>query len=126
MKISISLFISSFLFLKQMVGIFDKNNLIEYITIDIRFLFSFSLLIGSFAFLWDGVLLGLDQTKNFALITIFSSFVGFILCTLLLVRNDKLITLWIALDLSLVSRATLGYYFQRKSYSTAFNTGLSR
>jgi len=126
MKISISLFISSFLFLKQMVGIFDKNNLIEYITIDIRFLFSFSLLIGSFAFLWDGVLLGLDQTKNFALITIFSSFVGFILCTLLLVRNDKLVTLWIALDLSLVSRATLGYYFQRKSYSTAFNTGLSR
>ena len=126
LKISIFLFIFSFTFLERFVRIFDSNNLMEYTTIEIRILFSISLLIGSFAFLWDGVLLGLDKSKQFSLITIFSSLIGFLFCSIFLLRNENLASLWLALDLSLISRAVLGYFFQRSSYSTAFNTGLSK
>jgi MATE family multidrug resistance protein len=126
LKISIFLFIFSFTFLERFVRIFDSNNLMEYTTIEIRILFSISLLIGSFAFLWDGVLLGLDKSKQFSLITIFSSLIGFLFCSIFLLRNENLGSLWLALDLSLISRAVLGYFFQRSSYSTAFNTGLSK
>ena len=126
LKISIFLFIFSFIFLEMLVKIFDSNNLMEYITLEIKILFSISLLIGSFAFLWDGVLLGLDQSKQFALITIFSSLIGFLFCSLFLLRNENLASLWLALDLSLISRAIFGFFFQSKSYSTAFNTGLSK
>ena len=106
--------------------IFDSDNLLEYTTIEIRILFSLSLFIGSYAFLWDGVLLGLDQSKQFALITIFSSLLGFLFSSLFLSRNENLVSLWLALDLSLICRAVLGYFFQRRTYSTAFKTGLSR
>jgi Na+-driven multidrug efflux pump len=126
LKISIFLFIFSFIFLEMLVKTFDSNNLMEYITLEIKILFSISLLIGSFAFLWDGVLLGLDQSKQFALITIFSSLIGFLFCSLFLLRNENLASLWLALDLSLISRAVFGFFFQSKSYSTAFNTGLSK
>ena len=125
-KISIFLFIFSFIFLQSFVRIFDSDNLLEYTTIEIRILFSLSLFIGSYAFLWDGVLLGLDQSKQFALITIFSSLLGFLFSSLFLSRNENLVSLWLALDLSLISRSALGYFFQKRTYSTAFKTGLSK
>jgi Na+-driven multidrug efflux pump len=83
------------------------------ISTEIRLLFSTSLLFGSFAFLWDGVLLGLDKVYEFSFITVLSSITGIFLCIYLVGREPNLISLWIALVVSLVIRSLFGYAYQK-------------
>ena len=78
----------------------------------IRILFGLSLLIGSFAFLWDGVLLGLDKSREFSSLTIVSSIIGFISCSYFLSFENTLSSLWIGLNLSLVYRGVAGFLYQ--------------
>ena len=60
LKIAVFLFIISFIFLENMVLLITDASLVSIIDVELKILFALSLLIGSFAFLWDGVLLGLD------------------------------------------------------------------
>ena len=71
-----------------------------------------SLFIGCFAFLWDGILLGLDKSKEFSLLTIIASISGFLICSYLLRIEYTITTLWLSLNVSLVIRAVLGYLYQ--------------
>ena len=50
----------------------------QLIDFELRILFGLSLLIGSFAFLWDGVLLGLDKSREFSYLTVVSSIIVFV------------------------------------------------
>ena len=77
-----------------------------------KILFALSLLIGSFAFLWDGVLLGLDKSKQFSILTVASSLIGFLSCVYLLSQDNSLASLWIGLNLSLLYRGLVGFYYQ--------------
>ena len=72
-----------------------------------------SLFIGCFAFLWDGILLGLDKSKEFSLLTVISSISGFLICSYLLRIENTISTLWLSLNVSLVIRAVLGYVYQK-------------
>ena len=112
LKIAVFLFIISFIFLDNMVLAITEVSLVSLIDIELKILFAFSLLIGSFAFLWDGVLLGLDKSRQFSTLTIVSSIAGFLTCTYLLTKNNSLSSLWIGLNVSLLSRALLGFYHQ--------------
>lgn len=116
--IKLTLFFSIFLFI---FSYFSLDKLIMYvagesfsqISIEIRLLFSTSLLFGSFAFLWDGVLLGLDKVYEFSFITVLSSITGIFLCIYLVGREPNLNSLWIALVVSLVIRSLFGYAYQK-------------
>tara|TARA_B100001996_G_scaffold298589_1_gene238957 strand:- start:857 stop:2143 length:1287 start_codon:yes stop_codon:yes gene_type:complete len=77
-------------------------------------LFSLSLFFGSYAFLWDGVLLGLDKNKEFAYTTIISSIVGAIVLFLLISKYGNINIIWLSLVISLIFRALIGGYFQSK------------
>ena len=72
-----------------------------------------SLFIGCFAFLWDGILLGLDKSKEFSILTVISSISGFFICSYLLRTENTIATLWLSLNVSLVIRAVLGYLYQK-------------
>ena len=72
-----------------------------------------SLFIGCFAFLWDGILLGLDKSKEFSLLTVISSISGFLICSYLLRAENNISTLWFSLNVSLVVRSVLGYVYQK-------------
>ncbi len=77
-------------------------------------LFSLTLFFGSYAFLWDGVLLGLDKNKEFAYTTIISSIIGALVLFILIVSYGTINIIWFSLVVSLICRALIGGYFQRK------------
>ena len=112
LKIAVFLFIISFIFLENMVLLITDASLVSIIDVELKILFALSLLIGSFAFLWDGVLLGLDKSRQFSTLTVISSIFGFLSCAYLLIQDNSLSSLWIGLNASLLSRALLGYYHQ--------------
>ena len=112
LKIAAFLFIISFIFLENMVLLITDASLVSIIDVELKILFALSLLIGSFAFLWDGVLLGLDKSRQFSTLTVISSIFGFLSCAYLLTQDNSLSSLWIGLNASLLSRALLGYYHQ--------------
>ncbi len=112
LKIAVFLFIISFIFLENMVLLITDVSLVTIIDVELKILFALSLLIGSFAFLWDGVLLGLDKSRQFSTLTVISSMLGFLSCAYLLTQDNSLSSLWIGLNASLLSRALLGYYHQ--------------
>ena len=112
LKIAVFLFIISFIFLENMVLLITDASLVSIIDVELKILFALSLLIGSFAFLWDGVLLGLDKSRQFSTLTVISSIFGFLSCAYLLTQDNSLSSLWIGLNASLLSRASLGYYHQ--------------
>ena len=112
LKIAVFLFIISFIFLENMVLLITDASLVSIIDVELKILFALSLLIGSFAFLWDGILLGLDKSRQFSTLTVISSILGFLSCAYLLIQDNSLSSLWIGLNASLLSRALLGYYHQ--------------
>ena len=112
LKIAAFLFIISFIFLENMVLLITDVSLVSIIDVELKILFALSLLIGSFAFLWDGILLGLDKSRQFSTLTVISSILGFLSCAYLLTQDNSLSSLWIGLNASLLSRALLGYYYQ--------------
>ena len=112
LKIAVFLFVISFIFLENMVLLITEISLVSIIDFELKILFALSLLIGSFAFLWDGVLLGLDKSRQFSTLTVISSILGFLSCAYLLTQDNSLSSLWIGLNASLLSRALLGYYHQ--------------
>ena len=112
LKIAVFLFVISFIFLENMVLLITEISLVSIIDFELKILFALSLLIGSFAFLWDGVLLGLDKSRQFSTLTVISSIFGFLSCAYLLTQDNSLSSLWIGLNASLLSRASLGYYHQ--------------
>ena len=112
LKIAVFLFVISFIFLENMVLLITDVSLVSIIDVELKILFALSLLIGSFAFLWDGVLLGLDKSRQFSTLTVISSIFGFLSCAYLLTQDNSLSSLWIGLNASLLSRALLGYYHQ--------------
>ena len=103
----------SYFFLDDLIVFFAGQSFSQLSNTQLRFLFSISLLFGSFAFLWDGVLLGLDKVYEFSLITVLSSTIGIILSIYLVNREASLISLWSALVVSLVIRGLMGYVYQR-------------
>ncbi|MDA9620233.1 MATE family efflux transporter [Candidatus Actinomarina sp.] len=111
--ISIFLLITSYLFLDKLIIFFAGESFSQLSNTQLRILFSISLLFGSFAFLWDGVLLGLDKVYEFAVITVWSSVIGIVLAIYLIQRDPSIISLWIALVVSLVVRSFLGFKYQR-------------
>ena len=112
LKSAAFLFIISFIFLENMVLLITDVSLVSIIDVELKILFALSLLIGSFAFLWDGILLGLDKSRQFSTLTVISSIFGFLSCAYLLTQDNSLSSLWIGLNASLLSRALLGYYHQ--------------
>ena len=112
LKIAAFLFIISFIFLENMVLLITDVSLVSIIDVELKILFALSLLIGSFAFLWDGILLGLDKSRQFSTLTVISSIFGFLSCAYFLTQDNSLSSLWIGLNASLLSRALLGYYHQ--------------
>ena len=111
--ISLLLALTTFLFLEYFVEIFGANNFNLYINLQLRALVALSLFIGCYAFLWDGVLLGLDRSKQFSFLTIVSSIAGFLVCAYLLKTQNTISTLWIGLNVSLVFRSLIGYVYQK-------------
>ena len=111
--ISLLLALTTFLFLEYFIEIFGGNNFNLYINLQLRALVALSLFIGCYAFLWDGVLLGLDRSKQFSFLTIVSSIAGFLVCAYLLKTQNTISTLWIGLNVSLVFRSMLGYVYQK-------------
>ncbi len=109
-KIAIFLFITSFIFLENIVLLITEASLVLIIDNELKTLFALSLLIGSFAFLWDGVLLGLDKSKQFSIMTVIASLIGFLSCIYLLSQDNSLSSLWIGLNLSLLYRGLVGFY----------------
>ena len=110
---SLLLVVFSYFFLDDLIVFFAGESFSQLSNTQLRFLFSVSLLFGSFAFLWDGVLLGLDKVYEFSLITVLSSIIGIILSIYLVNREASLISLWSALVVSLVVRGLMGYFYQR-------------
>ena len=110
---SLVLVVLSYFFLDDLIVFFAGESFSQLSNTQLRFLFSISLLFGSFAFLWDGVLLGLDKVYEFSLITVLSSIIGIILSIYLVNREASLISLWSALVVSLVIRGLMGYFYQR-------------
>lgn len=111
--ISLLLALTTFLFLEYFIEILGGNNFNLYINLQLRALVALSLFIGCYAFLWDGVLLGLDRSKQFSFLTIVSSIAGFLVCAYLLKTQNTISTLWIGLNVSLVFRSLLGYVYQK-------------
>ena len=113
--LSTILFFLSFFIVSILVDVISGQNLSQFISRNLEVYFAISLLVGCFAFLWDGVLLGLDKSKEFSIITILSSVLGGILCNVLLTYSNTIEILWISLNFSLIIRGVLGFYFQRNS-----------
>ena len=90
LKIAAFLFIISFIFLENMVLLITDVSLVSIIDVELKILFALSLLIGSFAFLWDGILLGLDKSRQFSTLTVISSVLGFLFCAYLLTQDNSL------------------------------------
>ena len=111
---SISIFLSivfyfGIVFLSEFVS---NQTFIQFEDIRIVLVFCSTIFFGYFAFLWDGVLLGLDKSKEFSLITIFGSIAGFTSLFFLLNYQQSLLFIWIALAISLIVRGAMGAYYQ--------------
>ena len=111
--ISFFLAIMTFIFLENLIEIFGGDSFDLYINLQLKILVALSLFIGCYAFLWDGVLLGLDKSKEFSLLTVASSVAGFLVCAYLLRTQNTISTLWIGLNVSLIFRSLLGYVYQK-------------
>ena len=111
--ISFFLAIMTFIFLEKLIEIFGGDSFDLYINLQLKILVALSLFIGCYAFLWDGVLLGLDKSKEFSLLTVVSSVAGFLVCAYLLRTQNTISTLWIGLNVSLIFRSLLGYVYQK-------------
>ena len=103
----------SYLFLDNFVEMFGDDKFDLYIDLQLKLLVALSLFIGCYAFLWDGVLLGLDRAKEFSFLTVASSVSGFLVCTYLLRTQNTISILWIGLNVSLLFRSLLGYIYQK-------------
>ena len=111
--VSFLLSLMTAIFLEDFVKIFGGDNFDLYIDLELRLLVAISLLVGCYAFLWDGVLLGLDRPKEFSFLTVVSSVAGFLICAYLLRTENTISTLWIGLNVSLIFRSLLGYVYQK-------------
>ena len=100
-------------FILEKLVIFGGSDFNLYIDFQVRALVAISLFIGCYAFLWDGVLLGLDKSKEFSFLTVISTVAGFLVCNYLLRTQNTISTLWIGLNVSLLFRSLLGYIYQR-------------
>ena len=98
-------FLSEFVSNQSFIQLNDKK---------LVFVFCLTIFFGYFAFLWDGILLGLDKSKEFSYITIFGSISGFVALFALLNYEESLLNIWVALILSLIVRASFGYYYENK------------
>jgi len=98
-------FLSEFVSNQSFIQLNDKK---------LVFVFCLTIFFGYFAFLWDGILLGLDKSKEFSYITIFGSISGFVALFALLNNEESLLNIWVALILSLIVRASFGYYYENK------------
>ena len=101
------------IFLVDFVETISNTETLSLATENLRFLVAGTLLVGFFAFLWDGVLLGLGSSKHFATITILGSLVGTILLIYSFINDFGLPGLWFSLLASLLVRASMGYYYQK-------------
>ena len=110
--LSIIVFLTVSIFLVDLVEILSNTDALSSTTKDIRFLVSGTLCIGFFAFLWDGVLLGLGSSKHFATITICGSLMGIILLFYVYINSLGIAGLWFSLLASLFIRASMGFYYQ--------------
>ena len=111
--ISVFLSIATIIFLEDFVYLFSTSSFNSLLSTNLKYMVSASLFIGCYAFLWDGILLGLDKSKEFSLLTIISSISGFLICSYLLRFENTITTLWLSLNISLVIRAVLGYIYQK-------------
>ena len=111
--ISIFLTIATVIFLEDFVQLFAASSFDSLLNTNLKLMVAGSLFIGCFAFLWDGILLGLDKSKEFSLLTVISSISGFLICSYLLRIENTISTLWLSLNVSLVIRAVLGYVYQK-------------
>ena len=111
--ISIFLTIATVFFLEDFVQLFVASSFDSLLNTNLKLMVAASLFIGCFAFLWDGILLGLDKSKEFSLLTVISSISGFLICSYLLRTENTISTLWLSLNVSLVIRAVLGYVYQK-------------
>ena len=111
--ISIFLTIATVIFLEDFVQLFAASSFDSLLNTNLKLMVAASLFIGCFAFLWDGILLGLDKSKEFSLLTVISSISGFLICSYLLRIENTISTLWLSLNVSLVIRAVLGYVYQK-------------
>ena len=111
--ISVFLAIATAFFLEDFIQLFASSSFDSLLNTNLKFMVAASLFIGCFAFLWDGILLGLDKSKEFSLLTIISSISGFLICSYLLRTENTISTLWLSLNISLVIRAVLGYVYQK-------------
>jgi len=111
--ISIFLTVATVMFLEDFVQLFAASSFDSLLNTNLKLMVAASLFIGCFAFLWDGILLGLDKSKEFSLLTIISSISGFLICSYLLRTENTISTLWLSLNVSLVIRAVLGYVYQK-------------
>ena len=111
--ISIFLAMATFIFLEDFIQLFGSNNFDLLLNTNLKFMVAASLFIGCFAFLWDGILLGLDKSKEFSLLSVISSISGFLICSYLLRTENNISTLWFSLNVSLIVRSVLGYVYQK-------------
>ena len=111
--ISIFLTVATVIFLEDFIQLFAASSFDSLLNTNLKLMVAASLFIGCFAFLWDGILLGLDKSKEFSLLTVISSISGFLICSYLLRIENTISTLWLSLNVSLVIRAVLGYVYQK-------------
>jgi len=111
--ISLILSVIPLIFLESFIEIFTGDRFDLFVDFRLKVMVSISLLIGCFAFLWDGVLLGLDKSKEFSLLSILSATAGFLICNYLLMYQNTIEILWVSINVSLAVRAVLGYLYQK-------------
>ena len=112
--IAISLYVISVFFIDDLVVILSNTEKLNSTVNNLRFVFAATLLIGCFAFLWDGILLGLGSFRHFSIITIAGSIAGAGLMLYSYNKFSSLYSLWFCLLISLCIRTLLGFYYQRK------------
>ena len=106
--------IISYLSIQFLTELISSQFFIQLQNNNLLILFSLSLFFGAYAFLWDGVLLGLDKNKEFAFTTIISSTVGTLILFLLIPTYGTINIIWFSLVVSIIFRALIGGYFQSK------------
>ena len=111
--ISLILSVIPLIFLESFIEIFTGDRFDLFVDFRLKVMVSISLFIGCFAFLWDGVLLGLDKPKEFSLLSILSAIAGFLICSYLLMYQNTIEILWVSINVSLAVRAVLGYLYQK-------------
>ena len=111
--ISLILSVIPLIFLESFIEMFTGDRFDLFVDFRLKVMVSISLLIGCFAFLWDGVLLGLDKSKEFSFLSILSATAGFLICNYLLMYQNTIEILWVSINVSLAVRAVLGYLYQK-------------